>query len=367
MARAIRRMQSNDWIIDRAKLKCKSALPAGRSESKVILRRRRCSESDAAEPAWKAGIRGLIPKPKGASLPMNRQCLHTPRVAAALFFSGRAFLLVALALSSAAIVNAQATFSGTQIALVAGTLAAPTGVASDGSGNIFIADRGNNRVVELSPSSSGFDAPTTVISGLSGPAGVAADWNGNVFVADTGNGRILMLPFTKSGFGSPVTVATGLSTPSGVAVDSADNIYVAVSGSNCVMEIPSTAGGYGAPFVVASGFNNPLGVAVDAARTLYVADTGNKRVAKQLYSVGGYATPTYMGGTGVTPVSVYVDKSYDLFFTDSESERLVESPWRPPPIAITGSSFSAAALLRRLAWLRIPAEIFMFQTRQMIR
>jgi sugar lactone lactonase YvrE len=258
---------------------------------------------------------------------MNRQRCRNPRIGTAVFCLGRALLLVAMALFSVAAINAQATFSGTQIALDAGVLAAPTGVASDGSGNIFIADRGNNRVVELSPSSSGFGAPVTILSELSGPAGVAADWTGNVYVADTGNGRILMLPIAASGFGSPVTLATGLSTPSGVAVDSGGNIYVAVSGSNCVMEVPSTAGAYGAPIVVATGFSNPLGVAVDAAETLYVADTGNKRVAKEPLSAGGYTASAYIGGTGVTPVAVYVDKNYNLFFVDSVSERLIEASW----------------------------------------
>ncbi len=257
---------------------------------------------------------------------MNSQRCHNQRIGAAVFCLGRALILVAIALSSAT-VKAQVTFSGTQIALDAGVLATPTGVASDGSGNIFIADRANNRVVELSPSGSNFGAPVTILSGLSGPAGVAADWTGNVYVADTGNGRILMLPLTGSGFGSSVTLATGLSTPSGVAIDSGSNLYIAVSGSNCVIEIPSTAGAYGAPFVVASGFSNPLGVAVDAARTLYVADTGNKRIAKEPLLAGGYTTPTYMGGAGISPVAVYVDKSYDVFFVDSVSERLIEVPW----------------------------------------
>jgi len=258
---------------------------------------------------------------------MNPHRCQAPRIGTSAFFPHRVLVLVALALSCAASVRAQATFGGTQFALNSGTLAAPAGVTSDGSGDIFIADKGNNRVLELSPSGSGYEAPATILTGLSGPAGVAADWNGNVYVADTGNGRIVMLPLSKSGFGSPVTVATGLNTPSGVAVDSADNLYVAVSGSNCVMEIPFAAGAYGMPFVVETGFINPLAVTVDSERNLYVADSGNRRVVKELFTASGYTTQTYYWDNVLTPISIYIDKAYNLYVVDGATGRVIEAPW----------------------------------------
>ena len=60
----------------------------------------------------------------------------------------------------------------------------PTGVAVDGSGNVFVTDASSNTVSELL-------APglTTVVSALAldgtAPAGIAVDGNGNVFVADS--------------------------------------------------------------------------------------------------------------------------------------------------------------------------------------
>ena len=57
----------------------------------------------------------------------------------------------------------------------------PNGVAVDGAGDVFIADTGNNRVVEVRPDGT----QTTVGSGLNQPNGVAVDGSGDVFIADT--------------------------------------------------------------------------------------------------------------------------------------------------------------------------------------
>jgi sugar lactone lactonase YvrE len=61
----------------------------------------------------------------------------------------------------------------------------PAGVAVDGSGNVYVADYGNNRVERLVAGTW-----TTIGSGFINPWGVAVDGSGNVYVADTYNGRI---------------------------------------------------------------------------------------------------------------------------------------------------------------------------------
>jgi sugar lactone lactonase YvrE len=219
------------------------------------------------------------------------------------------------------------TFTGSQIGLANGIWSAPTGASVDGKGNLYIADRGSNRVVELLRSSNGFSAPVTILSDLSSPVGVAADWSGNVFVSDTGNNRILMLPTTTSGFGPSVVIAEGLNAPMGVAVDSADNLYVADSGNDTIVELPLVGSVYGAPVVVSTGFKSPMGVAVDASRTLYIADTGNNRIVKEPYSAGGYPAQQLLLANAVTPVGVWVDKGDNLYIADSANKRILEVTW----------------------------------------
>ena len=70
-------------------------------------------------------------------------------------------------------------------------LSAPGGVSVDGSGNVYVADTGNNRIVRLAVGESA--AVVLPFEGLSAPGGVAVDGSGNVYVADTGNNRILKL------------------------------------------------------------------------------------------------------------------------------------------------------------------------------
>src|SRR5262249_57302310 len=74
-----------------------------------------------------------------------------------------------------------------------GELIAPQGVATDGSGNVYVADTNNNRIQK-------FDASGTFLTtwGSSGsgngqfnnPSGVATDASGNVYVVDSHNNRI---------------------------------------------------------------------------------------------------------------------------------------------------------------------------------
>ena len=87
----------------------------------------------------------------------------------------------------------------------------PGGVAVDGSGNVYVADLSNHRIVNFN-----FSNPTgtftsfgTVGSGngqFNDPFRVAVDSIGNVYVADTGNNRIVQL--------SPVGAATSVPEPS---------------------------------------------------------------------------------------------------------------------------------------------------------
>ena len=79
----------------------------------------------------------------------------------------------------------------------------PSGVAVDASGNLFIADSGNNRIRKVSASgiiTTVAGDGTTAFSGDGGPAtsaslylnvgGVAVDASGNLFIADCVNNRI---------------------------------------------------------------------------------------------------------------------------------------------------------------------------------
>jgi sugar lactone lactonase YvrE len=258
---------------------------------------------------------------------------------------GAALLLLLIAALHPATTRAQVTFAGTQISVGGSTLALPAGIAADGKGNLYIADRVNNVLLSVPAIPGGFGAPATILSGLSGPVGSASDWSGNVFVADAGNNRIVMLPQTGGSFAAPVALGSGLSNPSGVAVDSTGNLYIADTGNNRIVELPRIGNSYGSSVLIGSGYSSPTGIAVDAADNLYIADTGNNRVVKQPFSAAGYGTQQVITKSVNAPASVAVDKTGNLYIADTGNSRIIENPWnsgarRYNSPVIVGSDFT---------------------------
>ncbi len=177
------------------------------------------------------------------------------------------------------------------ITIVTANVNGPTGLAVDARGDLFIADTGDNRVLEvyidpatgaISPASvigvvagtgtpgySGDGGPATAAA-LNRPTGVAVDAEGDLFIADNGNNAIREV----SPSGVITTVQAGIASPSGIAVDALGNLYLTQSGGGVVTEV--TAAGTRSTF--ASGFSSTGGVAVDALGNVYVADSGSNRV-----------------------------------------------------------------------------------------
>ena len=90
-------------------------------------------------------------------------------------------------------------FSGDGGAAVEARLYQPTGVAVDGAGNLYIADTGNSRIRKVDAAGvittvagggSGGDGGAAVAAQLRYPRGVALDGSGNLYIADVGNNRI---------------------------------------------------------------------------------------------------------------------------------------------------------------------------------
>jgi serine/threonine protein kinase, bacterial len=65
-------------------------------------------------------------------------------------------------------------------------LSYPEGVAVDSAGSVYVADRGNNRVVKLPAVSTAL-----ALSLLNSPLQLAVHSAGNVYVADRGNDRVI--------------------------------------------------------------------------------------------------------------------------------------------------------------------------------
>jgi sugar lactone lactonase YvrE len=225
------------------------------------------------------------------------------------------------------------------------SLSYPADVAVDAQGDLFIADLDNNCVRKVDVSGqittvagngtngfSGDGGPATKAS-LSLPNGVTVDATGNLFIAELGDNRIRKVDTNQiittvagdgaNGFAGDGGVATNasLAAPYSVAVDGAGDLFMADFSNQRVREVEvngyittvagnggETYGGDGGLATNAS-LNQPEGAAVDAAGDIFIADAGNNRIREVTF-----AGPTLaLAGVTVTNAGNY--------------QVLVTSPW----------------------------------------
>src|SRR6185312_7490922 len=158
------------------------------------------------------------------------------------------------------------------IPLVATGLNQPSGVAVDGSGNVYIADTYDNVIKKWTAASN--TVTTLIAAGLNQPSCVAVDYAGNVYIADRGNNAIKK--WTAANNSVTALVSSGLNQPFGVAVDGSGNVYVADTSSSAIKKW--TTANNSVTTLVASGLSQPFGVAVDNAGNVYIAATSHNAV-----------------------------------------------------------------------------------------
>src|SRR3984957_10838367 len=210
----------------------------------------------------------------------------------------------------------------------------PSGVASDGKGNVYVSLRGSHQVVRIDTTGTLFLVAGTGAQGSQGPSGdggpatsatlsiplaLAFDSSGNLYIADAGSNRIRMVDtsgiiHTFAGNGNNINTGDGgpavnasLDTPSAIAFDPSGNLVIADTGNNEIRKvspqgiITKVAGTGNAAYdgdngtVATAAFSAPAGVAVDHLGNIYVSDTGNQRV--RLLSTAGITSVVAGNGT----------------------------------------------------------------------
>jgi sugar lactone lactonase YvrE len=250
-------------------------------------------------------------------------------------------------------------------------LATPFGVAIDGNGNLYIADRSNQRIRMVAASGVittvagngtlgfGGDGGQAASANLALPSAVSVDGAGNLVIGDSFNQRVRKVDASGvitteagngtagfSGDGGPATNAS-LVGPSGLAVDGAGNVFIADQSNQRIRRV-DTAGitttvagdgtlgfsGDGTSAVTAS-LGSPLRIAVDSAGNLFIADLINQRVRKVDGATGVITTVAGNGSTGFSgdggpatsaalsnPSGLAIDSDGNLFIADQSNQRI---------------------------------------------
>jgi uncharacterized protein (TIGR03437 family) len=275
--------------------------------------------------------------------------------------------------STAGIINAfagngTAGYSGDGGAAISAELNSPDSMTFDAAGNLYFVDFYNYRVRKVSPTgiitpvagngTSGYagDGGLATVAELATPGGLATDASGNLYIADAANHRTRMVSpagiiTTVAGNGTAgysgdggLATAAELNGPSGVAVDSSGNLYISDQGNRTVRKVTagvigtiagngSSYSGDGGPAATAH-FVGPAGLAVDAAGNVYIADPSGNRIYKvstdsAIVTFAGTGVANYTGDGGLAtnatmfgPYGIAVDRSGNVYFSDKANNRI---------------------------------------------
>ncbi len=278
------------------------------------------------------------------------------------------------------------SFTTSSSGISATTFNAPRGLALDSSGDLYVSEFNNNRVLYFPSGSTtatrvygqagSFTTGTANNGGISanslhGPTGLALDSSGNLYVADDSNHRVLYYPagtttatrvygqagsFTSNTSNNGGISANSLYSPNFITLDSSNNLYVTdytnnrvlyyTSGSTTATRVYGQAGSFTSTTannggISANSLNTPVGIDLDNSNNLYVADKGNNRVlyyasgnttATRVYGQAGSFTSTTANNGGISanslnlPQGLTLDSSNNLYIADATNNRVLYYP-----------------------------------------
>ena len=268
-------------------------------------------------------------------------------------------------------------FSGDGGPATSASFSFTNGIASDGAGYMYIADRWNYRIRRVTQATGiittyagngtagyGGDGGAASSASMKQTFAIAFDISGNAFIADGGNNRIRRVSKatgiirTFAGTGSAgydgdgaAATSASLNVPWGVAVGGSGNVFIADSVNNRVRVVMKATGiittyagndhiGYGFAgdnvAATSASLSYPSGVALDGAGNLYIADQNNKRIRLVSKATGVITT---FAGTGAettdgdggsassaslrSPIGLAVDSSGNVFIAGIDRIRFV--------------------------------------------
>ncbi len=245
----------------------------------------------------------------------------------------------------------------------------PIGIATDAAGNVYVADKVSNTIRKITPIGEVTTfAGTAGVNGhadgaganasFSSPVAVTTDSSGNVYVADYGNNTIRKVTPSgevttiaglagEKGEADGVGAAARFTTPYSIATDSAGNIFVAEISSHTIRKI--TPGGVVTTLAGKAGesghadgtgtsatFSSPHGVTTDKEGNVYVADYGNNTLRKitpagevtTLAGLAGQGENGEFDGIGAAatffqPMAVATDSADNVFVLEGDNVREV--------------------------------------------
>ncbi|HEV7857044.1 MAG TPA: NHL repeat-containing protein [Pyrinomonadaceae bacterium] len=243
---------------------------------------------------------------------------------------------------------------------VGSRFADPFSVVMDRDGALYVADGGqNNRIRKIAPDGmvstlaggpEGFADGQGSAAAFNTPSAIAIDASGNLYVADTGNNSIRKV--TPQGVVSTIAGDGNagdrdgpgrdaqFNGPIGVAVDADGSIYVADTYNDRIRKIAkdgvvsTLAGGAGPGYqdgpALNALFDTPCAVALTPEHELLIADTGNDRLRKltragQIITLAfNIASENNETGRIATPLGLTATHDGFIYVTEARRGRIIQ-------------------------------------------
>ncbi|MBV9281094.1 MAG: hypothetical protein JOZ41_13515 [Chloroflexi bacterium] len=156
-------------------------------------------------------------------------------------------------------------------------------LALDGAGNVYVTASGAGHILKFSAAGkllATFGSPGSGPGQFGAPSGIAVDRSGDIWVCDTYNNRVQEL----SPSGRPLAIIGGkqvFDRPTRLALDPSGNVYVTDLTHDRIWEF-TPAGAMvrvlGGPGIRPGQLDQPIALAFDGGGSLYVDDYGNDRI-----------------------------------------------------------------------------------------
>jgi len=296
--------------------------------------------------------------------------------------------------------NGISGFSGDDSLATNAQLYDPEAVVIDNAGNVYIADAGNNRIRKVSAATGiittiAGSGPTGVGTGANGdygpainarianPSGLCLDKSGNIYIADYGNNKIRRVDASTgiittvagkggnpgytggfigySGDGGPATDAV-FSGPVQVFADNYNNLFICDQWNHAVRKVDAATGiittvvgdGTGIAGYFGDGgsatnaqLNQPCGVYVDQQENIYIADYWNGSIRKvdvtgTITTIAGTGTRGYSDdgqpatATGLKCANVFLDQQGTVYIADMDNNR-IKKMYNPASVVSVGT------------------------------